>query len=98
PARRFPGKIRRIGVIGRVEEEKGQLEFVRAAKLVSKQVPDCRFSIIGSPPGDGTEYYGKLIAASDGLPIDFLGWQENMSRVYSELDLLVVPSRAPDAS
>lgn len=98
PARRFPGKIRRIGVIGRVEEEKGQLEFVRAARLVAKQIPDCRFAIIGSPPPLGTEYYGKLIAESEGLPIDFMGWQENMSKVYSGLDLVVVPSQASDAS
>ncbi len=97
-ARRFPGKIRRIGVIGQVEEEEGQLEFVRAARLVLNQHPDCHFSIIGSPLAPGTEYYGRLIAASEGLPIDFTGWQENMSKVYSGLDLLVVPSLASDAT
>ncbi len=93
-ARRFPGKIRRIGIVGRVEEEKGQLEFIRAARLVSKQNPDCRFAVIGSPTAPRTEYYEKLIAASEGLPVDFMGWQENMSRVYSSLDLLVVPANA----
>jgi glycosyltransferase involved in cell wall biosynthesis len=97
-ARRFPGKIRRIGVIGRVDEEKGQLEFVRAARLVLKQIPDCRFSLIGSPLAPGTEYYGQLIAASEGLPIEFIGCQEDLSKVYSDLDLLVVPSCASEAS
>jgi glycosyltransferase involved in cell wall biosynthesis len=96
--RRLPGKIRRIGVIGRVEEEKGQLEFVRAARLVLNQHPDCQFSIIGSPLAPGTEYYGRLIAASEGLPIDFMDGQESLSKVYSGLDLVVVPSRASDAS
>jgi glycosyltransferase involved in cell wall biosynthesis len=96
--RRFPGKIRRIGIIGRVEEPKGQLEFVQAARLVLGQIPECRFTVIGTPTARGSEYYGRVIAASEGLPIDFLGRQENLDKLYSELDLLVVASHAPEAS
>lgn len=96
--RRFPGKIRRIGVIGRVEEAKGQLEFVQAAKLVLRQIPDCRFMVIGTPAAGGSEYYGRLIAASEGFPIDFLGRGENLAKLYSELDLLVVAPHAPEVS
>ena len=34
---------RRIGVIGRIEPEKGQIEFVQAVRLVAKFLPECRF-------------------------------------------------------
>jgi glycosyltransferase involved in cell wall biosynthesis len=95
---RVSHRIRRIGVVGRVEVEKGQLEFVRAAKLVSKEFPDCRFAIVGAPMFSGTEYYGKVIASSEQLSVDFIGWQENMAKVYSDLDLLVVPSSASEAT
>jgi glycosyltransferase involved in cell wall biosynthesis len=54
--------------------------------------------VIGTPAAGGSEYYGRLIAASEGLPIDFLDWSEDLSKIYSELDLLVVPSHLPEAS
>ncbi|HZS55518.1 MAG TPA: glycosyltransferase family 4 protein [Bryobacteraceae bacterium] len=91
-------EIRKIGVVGRVEAEKGQLEFVQAAKLVSQQFPGCRFLIAGSPMFSDKSYYGKVVAASNGLPIDFVEWQEEVSKIYSELDLLVVPSSAVEAT
>ncbi len=90
--------MRRIGVVGRVEEEKGQLQFVQAAQWISRNVPACRFSIIGAPMFSGLDYYKKVVASSSGLPIEFISWQEDMARVYSDLDLLVVPSNATEAT
>lgn len=90
--------IRRIGVVGRVEPEKGQLEFVQAARLVAREVPDCRFSIIGAPMFSGITYYRKVAALSRGLSIDFVDWQDDVAQVYSDLDLLVVPSTALEAT
>ncbi len=97
-SQRSSGRIRRIGVVGRVEVEKGQLEFVKAARLISEQFPECRFSVIGSPMFSGAEYYQKVIASSRGLPLDFVEWQDDMASVYSSLDLLVVPSSAVEAT
>ena len=97
-APRFPGKVRRIGVVGRIEPEKGQMEFVRAARLVVREFPDCRLSIIGAPMFSSTEYYNKVVAASRGLPIAFTGWQDDISTVFSSLDLLVVPSTPVEAT
>lgn len=91
-------QIRRIGVVGRVEREKGQMQFVEAARLVSQQVPECRFSIVGAPMFSSSDYYKKVVTASTGLPIDFIDWQEDMSKVYAELDLLVVPSTPVEAT
>ena len=92
PGRNLPEKLCRIGVVGRVEVEKGQLEFVRAARLLADSHPECRFSVIGRPLFTGAEYSLSVIAASKGLPVDFIDWQEDITKVYAHLDLLVVPS------
>ncbi|HTU48618.1 MAG TPA: glycosyltransferase family 4 protein [Bryobacteraceae bacterium] len=103
-AERGPGRlesaqrIRRIGVVGRVEEEKGQLQFVQAARLIYQKAPECRFSVIGTPMFSGVEYYRKVIASSSGLPIDFIDWQNDVAEIYSGLDLLVVPSSNVEAT
>jgi glycosyltransferase involved in cell wall biosynthesis len=85
-------------VVGRVEAEKGQLEFVNAVRIVSEQFPECRFRVIGSPMFSGIGYYSKVVASSGGLPIEFIEWQDDIARTYSDLDLLVVPSTAMEAT
>jgi len=92
------GEQRRIGVLGRIEPEKGQMEFVEAAKILFGDFPHLRFSIIGEPMFSTPEYYDQVVAASRGLPIDFVGWQNNIAAVFSSLDLLVVPSTRFEAT
>ena len=87
-----------IGVIGRVEPEKGQLEFVAAARILSAEMGNCRFVIAGAPLFSGPEYLERVRKASAGLPIEFLGWQEDVGRVFSQLDLLAVPSSPIDST
>ena len=91
------GKHCRIGVIGRIEPEKGQLEFVAAASLLLQTFPGCRFVLVGAPLFGGTRYLDRVVEASHGLPIEFLGWQADVPSVLSNLDLLVVPSASFDA-
>lgn len=95
---RNPSGLWRIGVVGRIEPEKGQLEFVEAAGRVVKRVPHCRFAIIGAPMFSNDSYYKKVVAASEGLPVEFRGWQNDISRVFANLDLLVVPSTPVEAT
>ncbi len=90
--------ITRIGVVGRIEEEKGQLEFVQAAKIVASAHPDLRFSVIGKPLFADCTYSDRVRAASDGLPIEFPGWIERTADIFASLDLIVVPSTALDAT
>jgi glycosyltransferase involved in cell wall biosynthesis len=94
----LPTHLRRIGVVGRIEVEKGQLEFVRAARLVAGQFPDCKFTVTGAPLFSSREYYDQVVAASGGLPIEFPGWQHDASQIFSGLDLLVVPSTPVEAT
>lgn len=95
---RSPSSAWNIGVIGRVEPEKGQLEFVAAARILSAGLGNCRFVIAGAPLFSGPEYLERVRKASAGLPIEFLGWQEDVGRVFSQLDLLVVPSTPIDST
>lgn len=88
----------RIGVVGRIESEKGQLEFVEAVRLVAKRIPNCRFAIIGEPMFSDDTYYKKVVAASTGLPVEFSGWQDDISQIFANLDLLVVPSTPLEAT
>lgn len=95
---RSPVAKRRIGVIGRVEPEKGQLEFVHAARNLASKFPDCVFSIVGEPLFSGAEYLQKVMHASRDLPFEFMGWQNDIPAVLTNLDLLVVPSTHFDAT
>jgi glycosyltransferase involved in cell wall biosynthesis len=88
----------RIAVIGRIEPEKGQLDFVTAAHLLVEAVPDCKFFIAGAPLFAGNRYLHSVQAASRGLALQFLGWQDDVRPLLSTLDLLVVPSAPVDSA
>ncbi len=87
-----------IGAIGRVEPEKGQLEFVAAARTLAAEFPGLRFSVVGAPLFSGPRYLEDVKAASRGLPVKFLGWQDDVGAAFSKLDLLVVPSSDSDST
>lgn len=88
-----------VGVIGRIEPEKGQLDFVRAARLVNRELPSCRFVVIGAPMLSRNDtYVREIVEKSRDLPITFAGWKSDISQVLRELDLLVVPSLPYDAA
>jgi glycosyltransferase involved in cell wall biosynthesis len=98
PLARAAKSLKRIGVIGRIEPEKGQLEFVHAIRLITKSFPECRFVVVGSPMFSSDSYYRSVVAASKGLPIEFVGWQDDVSRLFLDLDLVVVPSCPMEAT
>ena len=95
---RDPVKAWNIGVIGRVEPEKGQMEFVSAARILTGEFSNCRFLVAGAPLFSGPEYFEQVREASRDLPFEFLGWQEDIGAVFSQLDLLVVPSSDIDST
>jgi glycosyltransferase involved in cell wall biosynthesis len=98
-AKRFPpDREWRIGIIGRIAPEKGQTDFLRAARIVSSEFPKCRFVICGAPLFSDPAYQHSVQKLSTGLPVEFLGWRQDMDAVLSNLDLLVVPSAAIDGT
>lgn len=91
--RTAPDRPWRIGVLGRVALEKGQLIFVKAANTLLPRLPvDTRFVICGSAGTENQEYFEHLRRTAGSQQIEFLPWQENVEALLSGLDLLVVPS------
>lgn len=100
--RRGPRDPWRVGVIGRIAPEKGQLEFVQAARLILPQlVPRrerCEFVVCGDALLSSLHYCRRVRAEAEGLPIEFTGWRDDIRAVLSALDLVIVPSAAVEAT
>jgi glycosyltransferase involved in cell wall biosynthesis len=80
-----------IGVIGRLNPEKGQLVFLKAMERTIRHVPDVKALIIGDGQDRSTL---ERFCRERGLAprVLFLGFQENIADYYQVLDLLVQPS------
>jgi glycosyltransferase involved in cell wall biosynthesis len=89
---------RRIGVIGRIAPMKGQADFLRAAALVTGQIPDATFVICGSPMFCPAGYMDLVHRLAEGRAVEFLGWREDVGAVLAGLDLLVAPSTEAEAT
>jgi glycosyltransferase involved in cell wall biosynthesis len=86
---------RRIGIMGRISPEKGQITFVRMARLLAGKHSDCKFVVCGAPlfsDPEAERYAAQVRELAAGLPVEFPGWQEDVSGVLAGLDALVVPS------
>jgi len=90
-----------IGCIGRIAPEKGQREFLSAASVIHGALPDCRFYIYGAAlfaDADALRYEAEVRAAATGLPVEFAGWVTDVYGALRNLDLLLVPSAAHEAT
>jgi glycosyltransferase involved in cell wall biosynthesis len=87
-----------IGCIGRIAPEKGQREFVEAARIIHGKIPEARFAIYGETMFASHEYEREVRAAAIGLPIEFAGWAPNVYDALAKIDLLLVPSAPHEAT
>ncbi len=95
------GAVRHVAMLGRISPEKGQLEFVRAARIAARHSdrtnPGLRFTVCGAPLFSSQDrYFEQVRAEAAGIPVEFAGWTENVGAFLSGVDLLVVPSQAID--
>jgi len=81
-----------VGIIGQISPNKGQMDFVEAAAVLSSRFPCVQFTICGTPGPRNESYAARVRDLSRNLPIRFLGWQDDVRHVLSRLDLLVIPS------
>lgn len=88
----------RIGVIGRIAPQKGQTEFLRAARILLRSAQDCEFVVCGSPLFGASGYFDEVKRLTEGLPVEFFPWRDDVSSVLADLDLLVVPSMVPEGA
>ncbi|NOJ08434.1 glycosyltransferase family 4 protein [Vibrio splendidus] len=72
-----------VGFVGRLSHEKAPDRFIALAK----QFPDVRFELFG----DGPEMEDLVKSQPDN--VTFHGHQTNMDDVWSQIDLLIIPSR-----
>jgi glycosyltransferase involved in cell wall biosynthesis len=88
----------RIGLIGRIAPMKGQTDFLGAAALLAPRLPGAKFVICGAPMFSSPAYVEEVQRLASGLPVEFLGWRNDIDQVLTGLDLLVVPSTAAEAT
>jgi glycosyltransferase involved in cell wall biosynthesis len=96
--RREAGLPPRVGCIGRIAPEKGQIEFVKVAELVHSAVPECRFVVHGASMFADPSYEARVRDSAEGLPIEFAGWTKNVYAAMEQLDVLLVPSARVEAT
>lgn len=81
-----------VGYMARINEGKGQLEFVRAAAIVVKELADVDFLLVGDE-GGGTRVTEMLKreAAELGLGdhVIFAGWRHDVADVLACMDVFV---------
>jgi glycosyltransferase involved in cell wall biosynthesis len=80
-----------IGTVGRLSPVKGQVHFLRAAKLILIHEPGARFLVVGDGP-----LRSQLVAEAQRLGIDgacvFTGSRTDVHDLLGALDLFVLPS------
>jgi glycosyltransferase involved in cell wall biosynthesis len=88
----------RIGIVGRIAPMKGQTDFLRAAAQIAPHAPETKFVVCGSPMFTRQAYVDEVHRLADGLPVEFLGWRDDVGHVLAGLDLLIAPSTAAEAT
>lgn len=85
-----------VGVIGRIVEGKGQLEFVLAAKVALQTMPEIKFIIVGDSKSDDGCYFNRVkeLVKAEQLSsnVIFAGWRNDIAGVIKDLDIVVLPS------
>lgn len=91
----IPENNKLVGVVGRISRQKAQDVFLEAAAKLVETHPDALFLLAGAP--DEPEVLQQLKAQAKTLGIHhkvlFLGYIEDITKIYSILDILVMPSR-----
>ncbi|TKJ41745.1 hypothetical protein CEE37_04025 [candidate division LCP-89 bacterium B3_LCP] len=86
-----------VGLIGRLEESKGQHILLRAFADIYRQKPEVYIFIVGETPPEGSDYDASLKNLANTLGVSdrvrFVKFQTDLSPVYSALDIFVLASR-----
>lgn len=96
--RRFPERPVRVGIIGRIAPEKGQIHFVRAAKELAEGGVRAEFFVYGERLFSDASYETAVRAAAQNAPVTFRGWTNDVASALHELDILAVPSGPDEAA
>jgi glycosyltransferase involved in cell wall biosynthesis len=84
-----------IALVGRIDEQKGQDDFVRAAPLVRAMHPDALLLLVGSTAKDDVARPVRDLIEAEGVEdvVRFTGYIDDMPGLYAAADVLAAPSR-----
>jgi glycosyltransferase involved in cell wall biosynthesis len=94
---RGEGGAPRVGLVGRIAPEKGQMDFVEAARILNGTRLRGRFVIYGAARFASTSYEKEVRTAAEGAPVEFRGWTDP-KEALGEVDIVAAPSMAHDAA
>lgn len=91
----LPSDRRIIGLVGRISEQKGQEDLIRAAPSLLAAFPDAHFVFAGAPDEAGHQHHmeGLVRELGVGHAVTFHGFLTDMAAFYRAIDLLAAPSR-----
>ena len=86
-----------IGVLSRLDPQKGQIDAVRAMPYVLKRYPHARLLLVGDESFDyrGTEkkrIEGEIVKLGIQNAVLFLPYQEDAARTVNAMDIFLLPS------
>ncbi len=81
-----------VGIVARLVPIKAHEDFVRAAGVVREALPETQFLIVGD--GERRAELEQLVDHLGLRPsVRFLGWRQDLPRVYADLDVVALASR-----
>jgi len=88
---RLSNKIKLVGIVGRIFPIKNHALFLESAAQISARETAARFVIVGDGAlRSALEQQARRLGIADRVL--FTGWRRDLSRIYADLDLLVVSS------
>jgi len=88
----------RIGIVGQVGRWKGHEELLQALRVVLMTLPESELHIFGRGEPDYEAHLRRQVAhLSLEKNVMWHGFVENLKEIYSEIDVLVIPSRCEES-
>ncbi len=86
----------RIGMIGRIAPDKGQMDFVRAARQIAEYGGRGVFFVYGERMFADAGYDTQVRALAENAVVTFCGWTNDVGKALHGLDIVAVPSVRDD--
>jgi glycosyltransferase involved in cell wall biosynthesis len=82
-----------FAMISRLVEQKGVIEFSKAARLVRANHSDARFLLIGPSGGDEPDGISEQEIAEYSDCVDYLGTRSDVPEILNAIDVFVLPTK-----